>query len=544
MRGPPREAPRALTLTGADLELWSDLPLPLSELGLRLDAGQEDYFLRLLELVEDAVVLVVALSLVRLEPRAASTRARALELSSRPSFGARVDLLWLLADGAPRGWDPRASAESQRALIELVNPESVPRRPTVRDLFAAIVKLRNDSHHRRLGAREEATRGLERAVFWLLRQCPALTERLYWVDEVRRTSEGTEELRAWSLWGPKMARFRRGQWQPTRPGVVPGRVYHGELVDPVALHPFFVVRDERLYVLDEVKGAKGVLRHFASRQALEPPASLGDVWPDVEAPRIATGDAGTRRAPVSLGVSRQTAGAAMASEWSDAVEPPLRRRRWPGAVLVAALVFATVLFVAVGSWRMRDDEPVVVPAPASGAIALSPGASTCPTAPGPERRPPAGLPHALTGAPLEWRAMPSALARACPATLVVDPGGCRTALVEIRSTTWAPAWPIPSHTGTHVAFHRTHGLFEVMVYSGVDVAELAAFAERRLGPPHRTEERGRVWEYPDDAVGGETRLRVSPLAPGHSLGRSAIRLTHPPVAAIYAQEMRASGCRR
>ncbi|MCA9604854.1 MAG: hypothetical protein KC619_04645, partial [Myxococcales bacterium] len=56
---------QAATLNGLDLRFWGEMPLPLAEVGTRLDAVKADYLDALLALAENAITLAGAIGLAQ-----------------------------------------------------------------------------------------------------------------------------------------------------------------------------------------------------------------------------------------------------------------------------------------------------------------------------------------------------------------------------------------------------------------------------------------------------------------------------------------------
>ncbi len=339
---------------------------------------------------------------------------------------------------------------------------------------------------------------------------------------MERAADGSECATADALWGPTMARYRRGHPQKTRMGLRPGRVVQGELEDPRDLHPFLVVRDGRLFVLDELRKGKPIYRHFASRDELANPPSLDGLPQSVAATIV---DPSVR--------PRESTPASAAT----------RARLIPGLLLAIVAISSAValgLFAMQEATSTTSDES---PAP-SGVVRATLSVDHCPVPARPGLPVEHDLPRLLSGAPAQWGSPASEVERACGSLRPVPFASCAARFVDVRATAWGPTLDIPSRRETQLAFHPTRGLFEVMVWSDADAEALAAAVEQRLGAPHRTDRRHRFWSYPAGDDAPTTRLKVSPLPDGHARGRSAIRLHYPATADAYAADMRAAGCRR
>lgn len=520
------------TLNGMDLRFWGAVPLPLAEVGAQLHAVRADYFGKLLELAEDAVTLAGALGLARLPESVSGERARAAVLLEEPAFGTRVELLWRLERAQPglTGWDPEQVAGELRELIVLVNPGSVPRQPRIRDVLDAIVKLRNDAAHRRLVQENRADAGhlLERAVFALIRDNVVFRELLFWVEQVHKTPAGGHELTACSLQGPAMSRYRRGHWQPTDAQVQPHRVMRGDPAAPEDLHPLVVVNDHQVYVLDAVTKTGPALRRFATREMLDPTPPLGEAWAEWRSPAVLLPPAAPPRRSIPR-VATSPGGGPTRS-------PLLLALAAAGIFLVGALVVAI-------SWASSgDDAPPATEL--AGALTAPSRAAACPVAARPGIPTEQDLPRLLTGAPLHWGANVGELETACGALPPSPFPTCLAGIVDVRETSWEPTLRIPQRTRTTLAFHRSRGLFEVMVYSRAGPAALAAVLAQRLGPVHRMEGPHRFWEYPVGSPEPTIRVKVSGLRASSELGRSAIKLHYPPTSAVYRAERRALDCVR
>lgn len=322
-----------------------------------------------------------------------------------------------------------------------------------------------------------------------------------------------------------MTRYRRGYRQTTRAILLPHRVVQGELDDPRDLHPFVVVRDGRVYVLDELRKTGPIYRHFASRDELDNPPSLAPRWRP-PTPVAADGPATVHVREITPAVVSPARGLLPVVGLFGAV-----------ALAVCGLIAAlAITVVMLGPTEDSARRPT-----ATGPMAEAPVAA-CPVHARADIAVERDLPRLLSGAPVQWGTPASEVEQGCGALRRVPLPSCAADFVDIRATGWGPTLDIPSRRETQLAFHPTRGLFEVMVWSDADAEALAAAVEQRLGAPHRTERRHRFWSYPAGDGSPTTRLKVSPLPDGHARGRSAIRLHYPQTADAYAAEMRAAGC--
>lgn len=511
----------AKTLNAWDAQLWLPIPLPLAEVGSRLNAAGADYLDRLIELAEDAIALASALALARIAARGARSAGLTDALSGhlrQPSLGKRIVLLTLLEREVAgcTGWDLDADASDLEPIFD-VHRGSRPRRITVASVFGALTTIRNDDAHRRMSPEDRVAiaRVVESVVLGLIRRNRRFPERLLLVEQARLTANGETELTARTLNGPFAASYRRGAWLPVGDArVLPGRVYlrseAGEMTD---VHPFVVARGERVFVLDQLRSSGPVLRHFASRSVLD--GSVASDW----AERWAAHD------PV---VDASASAEALASAVSTAALRPRSTWTLPAlgfgvvGLLAGALVCAVAVLVTVRVSRTevgsvagmdsRDEE--APPVPSVEALA--------------DR-----LPRLFSGVDLRWSAQVTELEAARGPVPVFEAfPECARTLVDMREATWPGELALPQRTHTTLAFHRERGLFEVMVYSDADVGDLQRVIERELGAPHRMAPLP-IWEYGS----GERRVRVRVSRP-RALGRSSIKVFRVHESDHYSEERR------
>lgn len=511
---------REATLNAWDARFWLSVPLPLAEVGSRLNASEADYLDRLLELFEDATALATALALARITACGSASEsfdAFLKEHLARPALGTRIGLLMRLEQAFPRisGWDFEAHAREFGELFALGRVDA-PRTPRLRDVFGALTTIRNDGAHRRLSAtdRRALARVVEQAVFSLIRENRSLHQPLLFVYQARLTSEGHTEITALSLNGPAIASYRRGRWQPAgTQRVLPERVYLGTPEALIDAHPFIVLSDERVFVLDQLRGASPVLRHFFSREALD--ESLEHEWRS----RFGHPPEPRPRAPETFVLRRRLIAPYLAFGCSAFA-----------LFTAAALALAGVL---VGS-RGSEEESAQAVAAARQPVVEAPRCrgQLPPSTAFVER-----LPQLFSGAPIGWGSKPSELEAACSGAKPTPFGDCRDELVEIRAGRWPGALDFPGHRSTVFAFHRQDGLFEIMVYSDSTSAELKRVLEGRLGPRHWARGNRGFWEY--ERGGERVSIKVTGLGRGHPAGTSAIRMIRVQVAARYSEERRA-----
>jgi hypothetical protein len=573
------------TLHGWDSRFWMKVPLPVAEVGARLHAGRDDYFEQLLKLAEDAVTMAGALALARARSRwSPELAAQAAGWLVRPAFGPRAALLWALEAGLPgvTGWDPEEDASALGELIRLVNPGSMPRRPRLRHVFEALAKLRNDEVHRRLAQsqRSDAAALLELAVFHLVQRNDRFEELLLHADRVQRTPDGGQEVMARALNGQAIATYRRGDFARTTPDLLPAQVFFAPLERPVPVHPFVVLRNERVYVLDEIRASGPVLRHFASREPLEEDLreSWDQAWPqwrtpfaqprsphlDAAAASPAVADtaawsggpqppseAGPVGAPHALhapslrgpGPEAPPSVEARPVATPQAVAAPPRRGRRGVLPVVTAigcggLLLAVAVLGGIGAWTWSGGDEDAAPPPARAAVGAEP-VSACPRAAAATAAIPEALPQIVTGAPIRWGSDRGEAERACGKTERFPFPECARQVAAMREATWSPGLDVPQVRHLTLAHHHERGFFEAMIYSDADADALARVVQQRLGrPPHRwVRSLHRIWEYRLHD-GSQVRLKVSPLTENHRLGRSAIKLHHARISELYRSERR------
>lgn len=527
---------REATLNAWDAQFWLQLPLPLAEVGTRLNASQADYLDRLLELLEDAVALATALALARITARRGATEwlSQAMhEHLARPALGTRIRFLWEIERAFPgtSGWHFDAPAQGLAELFAIGRGQ-VPRVPRLRDALDALTTIRNDGAHRRLGGdkRRAFTRVVEHAVFNLIRENRGFQQRILFVGEVRITPDGRTEFTARSLNGPGITSYRRGHWQPAgAQRVLPARVYLGDTEALIDAEPFLVLRDERVFVLDQIQRSGPTLRHFHSRERLQEPPL--DSW------RASVG--GTARAahrPVTLAPSRSSPPA------SSAPEVKRRSHRSMGLALVGCAGALLLSVLLVSAWAMYGLTSEPSASREDRAIAGAPMMSSPRVEPARCRGRLSGLeradslPQLFSGAPIRWGSRVSELEAACDDAPLAPAASCLRPILDLRSAPWLPGLPIPQRARSTLAFHSELGFFEVMAYSNARSGELLNAVQSQLGPPHRSEGPHRFWEYPQEAP--TARVKVSPLAEGHREGRSAIKVVHLLISARYWAQRR------
>ena len=480
------------TLNAWDSQFWLHVPLPLAEVGTRLQAAQADYLSSLLRLAEDAVALAGAMGLARATARGVHVPREILHRSLvQPSLGKRVELLRWLEAHAPgvTGWSLGAEAPDARELIVSVNPGSVPRRVGILDVFDALAKLRNDVAHRRAHGRVEPE--AERAILGLIARNTAFREPLVHVTEVRVDERGERMLKATSLNGPAASSYRRGHWQPTLPDVVPGRVGIGEPRAVISAHPFLVYEEGSVYVLDEIRRDVPVLRSFATRAERRGAAlPVGD-------PEISVAPARTPERPRTL--------------------PLLPIFAPAGCLGAVALACVTLALLGLEGTEAKTASPP----PSLDPVPSRLMARECPAAAAPRADLGNRLAYELSGIPMVWGQAAGVAEEACGALPSYPLDACASRFADLREVRTPAPWRVPLERDTTIAFHHQRGLFEVMVYSDAPAAELRAFVESRLGRAHGIEGSNHTWDYALDE--DTVRLKVSPLRAGHSLGRSAIK---------------------
>ncbi len=494
------------TLNAWDSQFWLHLPLPLAEVGAQLQAARADYLTSLLRLAEDALALAGAMGLARAVAHGVLiSHADVAPCLENPSIGKRIELLRRLEEHAPgcTGWSLAAEASDLRDFVEGAGSGSVPRTIRVSDVLQTLASLRNDVVHGRFHGRVEPV--LEQAVLGLISRNVGFREPLLHITDVRVNERGDRELKAQSLSGPATSSYRRGHWQPTFPHATPGGIGIGDPRAMVSAHPFLVVEEGRVFVLDEIKRGVPVLRHFGTRAELR-----GAALPLAE------------EAPAPV----------------RAVDPPPPSARlpWVPVSLAGGCLFLTTLGCVVGllAWPRGGSSADPLNAPAS----LT---APCPPHLGPGCVTANGLPHQLTGLTVLWGESVAEAERAHGALPPYPLSDCPARFADMREVRTPAPWRVPRERDTTVAFHHDRGLFEVMVFSDAPSAEVLEFVRAQLGPPHAVEDSHRTWDYPLQN-GDLVRLKVSALRANHPLGRSAIKVHVLGVSRTYRDERQRAGC--
>jgi hypothetical protein len=517
----PGPSPTLHSLEGA---FWGQLPLPVAEIGLKLQPGSTRY-------VGDVMALSWAALLTALWIDVSARRAKGLVVDGsairraldRASHGKVATLLHRMADPEV-SWDLTTRDDAFAGVCRRQGLRDV----RVRDAIEAVVAIRNRWAHHKLPAAEidETADAMEQAVRKLLALHATLRAgRLVYVDRVERR-ETEDVYSAIALFGGLATPFRKGQFMPAPPGLPQGRVFlrkedTGALV---SLHPFIHFdknAGDRCLLLTELRetsrGSEPAWMRVGEGKSYPTPASLTEevlalfdannsALPEDE-PTAASAPPVRHEEPPWTAEAATSAPKQLAVEElapSEAVSSVIARssaRPWAGrlaTIIVVALCMSCVVLTA-GAWLATNSSGAGAPVVALTENPPSRSAPpVCDVGP-PQGRAMADLPAWLTGTDVRWGETTAAFDARCGAYRPTS-NGCSISAGRILTPAHASGLPGISMATAAFDTRAMGGMFEVTVQSTAPPEQTEAAMVRAWGPPSSVRGPVRIWLVGDVRV--------------------------------------------